>query len=75
MFRKFEKITIRWIALFTFRTTDLGTNHLDFVLVSDSIEGHVIRAHDDVENANEQLHKASVYRVSKVCIPLPIKLV
>ena len=64
MFRKFGKITIQWIALFTFCTTDLGTNHL--VLVSDSIEGHVIRAHDDVENANEQLHKASVYRVSKV---------
>ncbi|CAB4003307.1 t-SNARE domain-containing 1 isoform X1 [Paramuricea clavata] len=30
--------------------------------VVDSIEGHVIRAHDDVENANEQLQKASVYR-------------
>ena len=29
----------------------------------DSIEGHVIRAHDDVENANEQLQKATVYRV------------
>ena len=41
-----------------------GRRNLKFVFVLDSIEGHVIRAHDDVENANEQLHKASVYRVS-----------
>ena len=41
--------------------SDLRKSDLQIFL--DSIEGHVIRAHDDVENANEQLQKASVYRV------------
>ncbi|XP_028406166.1 syntaxin-12-like isoform X2 [Dendronephthya gigantea] len=41
---------------------DLASIVYDQGEVVDSIEGHVIRAHDDVENANEQLQKASIYR-------------